>query len=289
MSGIVSWDDVAGRDREAGDIHAVWHDLGSAAGSVRVGLMRIRILPGRRSTPAHVHGAEEEVFHVLAGSGLLWQDGETCAVGPGDTIAHVAGRETHTLRAGDDGLDVLAFGTRVPIELCYLPRAGHAWAGPTVVEAPGLKNLFKLDDAAGDFAFPAPGERFANVATLADVEPNPGPEGRVRRDLGAAAGTRHTGLKRVDCDPGRLVCVPHCHSAEEELFVVLEGEGSCELGDTRHPIGPGSVIARPPGSGVAHAIRAGETPLSVLAYGTREPNDICYYPAPARCTCAASA
>jgi uncharacterized cupin superfamily protein len=29
---------------------------------------------------------------------------------------------------------------------------------------------------------------------------------------------------------------------------------------------------------VAHAIRAGERGISVLAYGTREPNDICYYP-----------
>jgi uncharacterized cupin superfamily protein len=278
VTAVAHWDDVDGRRREAGDIDAVWHDLGRAAGTVRIGLNRIRIEPGRRSTPAHIHGAEEEIFHVLTGSGLLWQDGETCQVGAGDTIAHVAGAETHTLRAGDDGLDVLAFGTRVPIELCHLPRAGYAWAGPTVVEAPGLKNLFRLDDAAGEFAFPDPGGRFDNVAALADVEPNPGPAGRVRRDLGSAAGSRHTGLKLVDCEPGRLACVPHCHSAEEELFVVLAGEGTCTLGDDEHPLRPGSLIARPPGSGTAHALRAGVTPLRVLAYGTREPNDICYYP-----------
>ena len=112
---------------------------------------------------------------MLGGSGLLWQDGETCRVQAGDTIAHAANMQTHTLRAGDDGLDVLAFGTRVPIELCHLPRAGYAWAGPTVVESPGLRNLFRLDDAAGEFAFPEPGERFANVAALDDVEPDPGP------------------------------------------------------------------------------------------------------------------
>ncbi|HEX6701523.1 MAG TPA: hypothetical protein VF101_12420, partial [Gaiellaceae bacterium] len=33
------------------------------------------------------------------------------------------------------------------------------------------------------------------------------------------------------------------------------------------------------GDGVAHAFRAGpDTPLTMLTYGTREPNDIVYYP-----------
>jgi len=275
---IAHWDDVRGRVRHNGDIHATWYDLGSAAGSDRIGAMRIRIEPGRRSTPAHVHGAEEELFHVLAGHGLLWQDGSTCRVGPGDTIAHLPLAETHTLRAGDDGLDVLAFGTREQIELCYLPRAKHTWAGPVVLPAERY-DLFPLDDEAGDFVFPDPGERPANVAALDDVPAmTSGPPGRVRLDLGSATGSHHTGLKHVRSDPDKLICVPHCHSAEEELFVVLEGDGVCELGDVSHPVRPGSVIARPPGTGVAHAIRAGDQGIAVLAYGTREPNDICYYP-----------
>ncbi len=44
------------------------------------------------------------------------------------------------------------------------------------------------------------------------------------------------------------------------------------------PCGPGSVVARPPGTGVAHCFRAGENGLTYLAYGTREPADVCYYP-----------
>jgi uncharacterized cupin superfamily protein len=40
----------------------------------------------------------------------------------------------------------------------------------------------------------------------------------------------------------------------------------------------GSVVARPPGTGVAHAFRAGPRGMSLLAYGTREPADIAYYP-----------
>jgi uncharacterized cupin superfamily protein len=38
------------------------------------------------------------------------------------------------------------------------------------------------------------------------------------------------------------------------------------------------VIARPPGTGVAHTFRAGEKGLEFLAYGTRHPADMCYYP-----------
>ena len=68
-----------------------------------------------RSTAVHVHGAEEEIFYVLSGSGLLWQGGKSCEVREGDCIAHLARTDAHTLRSGDGGLDVLAFGTRVPV------------------------------------------------------------------------------------------------------------------------------------------------------------------------------
>ena len=38
------------------------------------------------------------------------------------------------------------------------------------------------------------------------------------------------------------------------------------------------MISRPPGTGVSHAFVAGPEGLTYLAYGTRKPNDICYYP-----------
>ena len=40
----------------------------------------------------------------------------------------------------------------------------------------------------------------------------------------------------------------------------------------------GSVVARPPATGVAHTFRAGEDGMTLLAYGTREPSDMCWYP-----------
>ena len=47
--------------------------------------------------------------------------------------------------------------------------------------------------------------------------------------------------------------------------------------DETIPVAPGHVIARPAGTGVAHALRA-ESELTCLAYGTREPGDARYYP-----------
>jgi uncharacterized cupin superfamily protein len=268
---LVHWDDVRPRERRHQHISARWFNLGGAARSRDVGVQRIMVDPGRRSTPVHVH------FWVLAGSGLLWQDGATASVGPGDTIVHLPGRGTHTLVAGESGLDVLAFGTRVPLELCYLPRAQHSWAGPVVVPSPGFYDLFPLDDRAEPLEIPEPGERPRNVVALSDVATDER-EGRLRADLGRAAGSRRTGLKHVKVAPGALSAPPHCHSADEELLVVLDGEGVLLLGDERLPVRAGHVLARPPGTGVAHSFRGGPGGMTLLAYGTREPNDICYYP-----------
>jgi uncharacterized cupin superfamily protein len=41
---------------------------------------------------------------------------------------------------------------------------------------------------------------------------------------------------------------------------------------------PGSVVVRPPATRVAHAFRAGDDGLALLAFGTRDPNDIARFP-----------
>jgi uncharacterized cupin superfamily protein len=79
---------------------------------------------------------------------------------------------------------------------------------------------------------------------------------------------------------------PHVHSAEEEILVVLDGDGTLELTPSMppgaepevHAVRKGSVVARPAGTGVAHAFRAGDSGMTLIAWGTRDPNDICWYP-----------
>ena len=285
MEHVVHWDEAPTRRREAGHIGATWHDLGSAAGSLNVGLQRIRIDSGRWSTPAHSEGAEEEIFFVLAGSGLSWQDGEVYEVGPGDCLVHLAQEEAHTLQGGPDGLDVLAFGQRIPHGNTILPRAGVAWAWPGFLEATPVSETehpFQREATAGEPEVGEPAERPGRIVNVAGIEPVVWGKGsRVqseRRNLGRAAGSLFTGLQHCTVAPGKWGQAPHCHSAEEELFVVLDGGGLVELGEEEHPVGRGTVVSRPAGTGVAHAFRAGDVGLVYLAYGTSEPHDVCWYP-----------
>jgi uncharacterized cupin superfamily protein len=279
---VAHWDRVEAHRRDVGHLRAWWTDLGSAAGSVRVGLQRIRIDPERWSTPAHVECAEEEIFYVLGGTGLSWQDGRTYEVGPGDCLVHLVEEEAHTLRAGPDGLDVLAFGMRVSAPGAYLPRAGIVWHWPAFLAAVAGKHPFEREADAGEPEVGSPVERPPRIVATLDVpqveRTNDGGVCRLARDLGRAAGSALTGLQHVSVPPGKLGAPPHCHSADEEIFVVLEGGGTLLLGDEEHLVRPGSVVARPPATHVAHALSAGDGGLVYLAYGTREPNDIAYYP-----------
>jgi uncharacterized cupin superfamily protein len=270
------------RELAVGHIKGMWRDLGREAGSRTVGLRRIEVAEGHFSTPAHEHGADEEIFFVLGGEGMLWQDGETCAATSGDFIVHRPKRGPHTLRGGAGGLDVLVFGQRRDASLTALPRAGVAWSFPRWVELGDGDPPFAREAAAGPPECPPPKpERPPNVVGLADVPAIF--EGRARR-AGKAAGAVATGLNHVVLSAEERGAPAHCHSQEEELFVMLDGSGVLELwargeqSPEEHPLRSGDVVSRPAGTGVAHALRPGAEGLTYLAYGTREPNDMCFYP-----------
>jgi uncharacterized cupin superfamily protein len=272
------------RELAFGHIRGVWRDLGREAGTRTVGLRRIEVAGGHFSTPAHDHGADEEIFFVLAGEGLLWEEGKTYEVRAGDCIVHRPLRGAHTLRAGEGGLDVLVFGERRDPHLTALPRIGMAWSFPRWVALAGGDPPFALEAAAGPPECPAPlPERPRNVVALADAPTVFGGAGRL---LGRGAGAGVTGLNHVTLPPGGQGASPHCHSEEEELFVVLDGDGTLRLWPRgggpeepeEHPLRAGDVVSRLAGTGVAHALRAGERGLVYLAYGTRAPGDMCFYP-----------
>jgi uncharacterized cupin superfamily protein len=265
-----------------GHIKGVWHDVGREAGTRTIGLRRIEVAAGHFSTPAHEHGADEEIFFVLGGEGLLWQDGATCAVTAGDCMVHRPKRGPHTLRAGEEGLDVLVFGQRLDASLTALPRAGVAWSFPRWVELADGDSPFAREAAAGPPECPPPNpERPANVVAMADVPATF--DGHVHA-VGRAAGATATGLNHVVLPADGGGAQAHCHSAEEEVFVLLEGSAVLELwprgaeSAEEQPLKAGDVFSCLAGTGVAHALRAGPEGLTYLAYGTREPNDMVFYP-----------
>lgn len=278
--GVAHWDDPELHRQAKGEIDATWQRLGAPAGARGVGLNRVRVAPGMLPTPPHSHGASEEIYFVLAGSGLLWQDGAAYEVAAGDCVVQVADHFEHTFRAGPEGLEYLVFGTNHPTEFGWLPRSGAVRLGWPWVEG-RTDDPWDVEARAEPLAFGEPAPRPANIVSLQ--------KGDRERGLGAEAGAEQTGLNWLRLDQGRRSGPPHCHSAEEEVFVVLEGEGTLELwpspvaadeGRQREdvPVRAGHVIARPPGTKVAHALLGGPGGLTLLAYGTREPTDVCYYP-----------
>lgn len=292
---ITNWNDLEGERRERGHIAATWQDL-AGANSVTAGVRRVSVEPGKWATPLHLEGSEEEIFYVLSGSGVSLQwDGskeEAFSVRAGDCLAHLACEYAHTIGAGDDGLVVLAFGQRHYPANTLLPRAGVSWLGPTwVLQGAPEDHPWAREAAAGPPTWEVLSERPQRIVNVDDVPARQrgtggGTVSSVVRGLGDAAGSERVGLSHYVVQPGMLMNPPHVHSAEEEIFVVLEGSGAVMLypsprdpGEIEEfPVRAGCTVARPAGSQRAHALRAGDGGMTLLAFGTSDPNDIVYYP-----------
>jgi uncharacterized cupin superfamily protein len=263
---------------------ADWDRLGDAAGCDRLGLRRIRISPGKQSTPVHAHFGDEELFYVLRGTGWSWQENGVYEIGEGDVVLHPHGGPAHTVVAGEDGIDVLAFGDNVRHEAVRFPRIGAARVGGMVLDIHEVHQFQLEAERAGPVELPErPDPRPATIVNVADVEQVAFRRDRVdarARFLSRALGARRTALNMTALAPGSESAQPHCHSAIEELFVVLEGDGVLLLGsgEDEHPVRAGSLVSRPAGTGVAHSFRAGAGGMTMLMYSDLDPRDMSFYP-----------
>jgi uncharacterized cupin superfamily protein len=277
MGALTHWDDLAVEHHELGPMNARWRTVDG----VKLGMSRIDVAPGAQSTPAHEHTAEEELFYVLRGAGLWWQSGATTAIGPGDVIFAKPSGGAHTVIGGEDGIDVLAFGPRHEIEITHLPRPGVVRLGGVATVMAERRHQWLFESEAGPVERVEPGPRPDNVVQATDVpgtdEDRPGWE-HVRRRLGERLGARTTGMSLLEVAPGARSYPRHCHSAEEELFVVLSGTGRLRLGSDEHALRPGHVISRPAGTGVAHQLVAGDDGLALLTYSTIDSSDVTFFP-----------
>jgi uncharacterized cupin superfamily protein len=286
--GIAHWDDVEGNRRAKGEMDATWQRLGQAAGTKGVALNRVRVAPGKLPTPPHSHGASEEIYYVLSGSGLAWQDEQVHELRPGDCVIHRANELEHTFVAGPDGLEYLVYATLHSAEIGWLPRSGAVRFGWPWVEG-RTDDPWDLEAEASPLAYGEPAARPPNILNVDEVELKHGGSMHTA-PLATDERSDQAGFHWERLDAGARGSVPHCHSEEEEVFVILEGEGTLYLwpspvAEARRtaeheeiPIRAGHVIARPPGTRVSHWFRAGADGLTMLIYGTRRPNDMAWYP-----------
>jgi uncharacterized cupin superfamily protein len=286
--GVAHWDDVDAVRRQNGEIDADWRRLGDPAGARDVGLNRVRVAPGKLPTPPHSHGASEEIFYVLDGSGLAWQDEAVHEIGPGDCVIHRADHYEHTLVAGTDGLDYLVFGTRHPTEIGWLPRSRAIRIGWPWVEG-RADDPWDVEAKQPPLAYAGPEPRPANIVGIGEVDLEHWGDKGVTAPLATKERSDLAGFHWERLNAGKRGAVPHCHSEEEEIFVILEGTATLELEPAplraergavaeQVELRAGHVVARPAGTGIAHSFLAGPDGVTMLIYGTRKPNDMCWYP-----------
>ncbi len=283
---VAHWDEVESRKRAKGEMDATWQALGDAAGTRGVGVNRVRVAPGKLPTPPHSHGASEELYFVLAGTGLAWQDGEVHELRPLDCVIQRPREREHTLVAGADGLEYIVFGTRHPNELGWLPRSRVVRLGGPWVQGRD-DNPWDIEATVEPLAVGEPASRPANIVNLDEVELESEPDRATTAPLATRERSILAGLHWEKLAPGRRGSVPHCHSAEEEVFVILDGTATLELWPSplsksatveEIPLRAGHVVARPPGTRISHSFRAGPDGVTMLIYGTRDVNDVCFYP-----------
>ena len=116
-------------------------------------------------------------------------------------------------------------------------------------------------------------------AEFDDVEAN-GLYTSKRATLGARIGARVLGYNLTVLPPGHAQCPFHSHRVEEEMFLILEGEGELRYGDQRFPLRRHDVIACPTGGPeTAHQIiNTGTTDLRYLALSNVAETEVCEYP-----------
>ena len=79
--------------------------------------------------------------------------------------------------------------------------------------------------------------------------------------------------------PGMRSCPYHFHYAQEEAFVILEGEGSLRVAGEMLALKAGDMVFIPPGPAYPHQIvNTSAAPLKYLSISTRESPEVVEYP-----------
>ena len=91
-------------------------------------------------------------------------------------------------------------------------------------------------------------------------------------------GSTGVGCMLTVVPPGKRAFPFHRHHVIHELFFVLSGTGEYRLGDKRHPLRAGDVIAAPAGGEAHQIINTGSEELRYLGLSTLGEVDVVDYP-----------
>ncbi len=122
------------------------------------------------------------------------------------------------------------------------------------------------------------------IVNIADLDMKPSRHGSrfesAAGRIGGRIGMKNLGAQYIVVPPGKTGFPFHSHRNNEELFIILEGEGTFRKGPESWPVRAGDVISAVAGdASTAHQlINTGSVDLRYYAISTRNDPDICEYP-----------
>jgi uncharacterized cupin superfamily protein len=103
--------------------------------------------------------------------------------------------------------------------------------------------------------------------------------GGTMADVGRTVGSKTIGLIVQTVPPGRFSSRRHKHVFQEEILVVMAGEGVLHHGSERIPVAAGDAVCYIPEDPEAHCFEnTGAADLVIWAFGNRFPHEVALYP-----------
>jgi uncharacterized cupin superfamily protein len=100
-----------------------------------------------------------------------------------------------------------------------------------------------------------------------------------QRDIGRSLGSAAIGLRIQRVPPGKRSSLKHRHLFQEEIILVLAGEGTLLHQDRRLAVRAMDSVLYLPTDGAAHTFEnTGQSDLVIAAFGDRLAHEICLYP-----------
>src|SRR4051812_20806113 len=109
------------------------------------------------------------------------------------------------------------------------------------------------------------------VGDVENMAPKFGMDGLEARFARTNLQLEKSGLSYLAIDPDTAIPFGHRHEEQEEIYVVLEGGGTCQLEDEAVEMGRMDAIRIP--AQVAHSFRAGSDGARLLFFGAPNTNN----------------
>jgi uncharacterized cupin superfamily protein len=99
------------------------------------------------------------------------------------------------------------------------------------------------------------------------------------KDPARKLGSVHCGLRVYRLAPGMQATRLHRHLLQEEMYLILAGEGTLRHGEREVAVKAGDFILYPAGDPAAHTfVNTGVVPIEYIATGDRVAHEVCEYP-----------